>query len=52
MSARVSLDEPMAAFDWVSAGEAAALDCDAHVCKVTGKVHWSGEGATRCLARP
>jgi len=44
MSARVNLDELLAAFEWVSASEAAAVDCNAYVSKVTGKVHWSGEG--------
>jgi hypothetical protein len=44
MSARVNLDELLAAFEWVSAGEAAAVDWNAYVSKVTGKVHWSGEG--------
>jgi hypothetical protein len=44
MSTRLSFDELLAAFEWVSAGEAAALDCNAYVSTVSGKVHWSGEG--------
>ena len=28
----------------VSAAEAAAADCEAYVSRVTGTVHWSGEG--------
>ena len=44
MGARVGLEELLAAFEWVSAGEAAATDCEAYVSKVTGSVHWSGEG--------
>jgi hypothetical protein len=44
MSARVSFEELLTAFDWVSAGDAAALDCSAYVSKRTGKVHWVGDG--------
>jgi hypothetical protein len=44
MSARVSFDELFAAFEWVSGGKAVAIDCEAYVNKVTGTVHWSGEG--------
>src|SRR5437867_13189149 len=45
MSALVSFDELLAAFEWVRAGEAAAIDCEAYVSRVTGKLHWAGEGA-------
>ena len=44
MSASVSLDELLSAYEWVSAGEAASLDCEAYVSRATGKVHWCGEG--------
>ena len=44
MSPSVSLDELLSAYDWVSAGEAAALDCKAYVGRATGQVHWCGEG--------
>ena len=44
MSAPVSLDELLSAQEWVSAGEAATLDCEAYVSRATGKVHWCGEG--------
>jgi hypothetical protein len=44
MSACVSLEELLVAFEWVGAADAAALDCDAYVSKLTGKVHWSGDG--------
>ena len=44
MGVLVSLDELLSAFEWVSAGEAAALDCEAYVGRTTGKVHWCGEG--------
>ena len=44
MSVPVSLDELLSAHEWVSAGEAAALDCEAYVSRATGKVHWCGEG--------
>jgi hypothetical protein len=44
MNTHVSLEDLLAAFDWVSAGESAAIDCAAYVSKVTGRVIWSGEG--------
>lgn len=44
MSTPVSLDDLLSAFEWVSAGESAAIDCTAYVSKATGKVHCSGEG--------
>lgn len=44
MSEPVSLDELLSAQEWVSAGETAALDCEAYVSRATGKVHWCGEG--------
>ncbi len=44
MTAHVRLEELVAAYEWVSAGEAAAADCEAYVSRVTGAVHWSGEG--------
>lgn len=44
MNPRVSLEELLAAVEWVSAGEAAALDCNAYVSKATGQIHWLGEG--------
>lgn len=49
MSVRVALDELLAALEWVSAGEAAALDCEAYINRVTGKVYWSGEGVDEQL---
>lgn len=44
MNVSVSLDELLSACEWVSAGEAAALDCEAYVGRATGKVYWCGEG--------
>jgi hypothetical protein len=44
MSVPVSLDDLLAAYEWLSAGEAAALDCEAYVSRATGAVHWLGEG--------
>lgn len=49
MRSRISYEELLAAFEWVSAGEAAAIGCDAHVSKATGKIHWSGEGVDEAL---
>lgn len=44
MPSRVSLEELLAAFEWVSAGDAAAIDCSAYVNRLSGRVHWVGEG--------
>ena len=44
MSVLISLDELLSAYEWVSASEAATLDCKAFVGRATGKVHWCGEG--------
>ena len=40
MSVPVSFDELLAAYEWVSAGGVAALDCEAYVNRETGTVHW------------
>ena len=40
---RVSLDELLDAFEWISAGESIG-DCKAFVSRVTGEVYWAGEG--------
>ena len=45
MSVPVSLDEVFNAYEWVSTGEVAALDCEAYVSRATGAVIWCGEGA-------
>ena len=44
MTTSVILEDLVAALEWVSAGESAAMDSAAYVSKATGKVHWSGEG--------
>jgi hypothetical protein len=44
MSVSVSLEELLSAFEWVGAGAAAAMDCQAYVGRKTGSIHWSGEG--------
>ncbi|MBH9575275.1 hypothetical protein [Inhella proteolytica] len=44
MRTNVNLNELRDAMEWVSAADAAALDCDAYVCKETGKNYWAGEG--------
>jgi hypothetical protein len=44
VSTPVSLEDLLAAFDWISAGDSAAIECAAYVSKATGRVHWSGEG--------
>jgi hypothetical protein len=44
MSVPVDLDDLLAACEWVSAGELAAVDAEAYISRVTGKIHWCGEG--------
>ena len=44
MSVPVNLEELLAAYEWVTAGEIAAIDCEAYVSRATGAVHWCGEG--------
>jgi hypothetical protein len=44
MRVPVSFDELLTAHEWVNAGEAAGLDCEAYISRATGKVHWCGEG--------
>lgn len=44
MSVSVSLDELLAAYEWLSAGQAAAIDCQVYVDRKTGSIHWRGEG--------
>ena len=44
MSVQANLEDLLAAYEWVSAGDAAAVDCEAYVSRVTGEVHWVGEG--------
>lgn len=44
MSVPVDLDELLAAYEWVSAGEAAAVDAEAYISRIDGQIHWCGEG--------
>ena len=44
MSVLVDLDELLAAYEWVSAGEAAAVDAEAYISRIDGQIHWCGEG--------
>jgi len=44
MGVTVHLDELLAAYDWVSGSEATVLSCEAYVSRVTGEIHWIGEG--------
>jgi hypothetical protein len=44
MNASVDLDDLLAAYEWVSAGEVAALDAEAYIDRRTGQIHWCGEG--------
>ena len=44
MRVSVKLDELLAAYEWVSDGEALAMDCEAYISRNAGTVHWCGEG--------
>jgi hypothetical protein len=44
MNVPVDLDELLAAHEWVSAGEAAAVDAEAYISRIDGQIHWCGEG--------
>ena len=44
MSVPVKFDELFAAYEWVSGGEALAMDCEAYISRNSGTVHWYGEG--------
>lgn len=44
MRVSVSLHELLDAWEWLSAGVAAAIDCQAYVGRKTGSIYWRGEG--------
>jgi hypothetical protein len=44
VSVPVDIDELLAAYEWVSAGEAATVDDEAYLSRVSGSVVWCGEG--------
>lgn len=44
MNAPLKLDDLLAAYEFVSAGEVSMLDAAAYICRATGQVYWSGEG--------
>jgi hypothetical protein len=44
MSVPVSLDELLAACEWVSSAATAGLECEAYINRQTGSVHWVGDG--------
>ena len=44
MSVTVDFDDLLAAYEWVSAGEVATVDAEAYISRLTGKIHWCGEG--------
>ena len=44
MRVPVDLDDLLVAYEWVSAGEAAAVDAEAYVSRVDGQIQWVGEG--------
>lgn len=49
MSVPVDFDELLAAYEWVSTGETAAMDCEAYVSREAGTIHWRGEGVDEDL---
>jgi hypothetical protein len=44
MRVSVDLDDLLAAYEWVGAGEVATVDAEAYVSRITGTIHWCGEG--------
>jgi len=44
MNVSVRFDDLLSAYEWVGAGEAASVECEAYVSRATGTVHWRGEG--------
>lgn len=44
MNVPVDLDELLAAYEWVVAGEEAAIDAQAYISRIDGRIHWCGEG--------
>jgi hypothetical protein len=44
MTVSVDLDDLLAAYEWVSAGEVATLDAEAYINRRTGQIHLCGEG--------
>ncbi|MFI8747368.1 hypothetical protein ACIGKL_19685 [Pseudomonas sp. NPDC077186] len=49
MNTPLKLDDLLAAYEWVSAGEVSTADAAAYVCRTTGQVYWSGEGIDEAL---
>ena len=45
MNPRVSFEELLDAFDWMSAGESAGMDSAAYVNRDAGAIRWTGEAA-------
>lgn len=43
MSVVVRLDDLLAAYEFINAGEVAALQCEAYISLKTGRIHWSGD---------
>ena len=44
MSVSVDQEDLLAAYAWISAGAAAAVDCEVYVSRTTGLILWSGDG--------
>ena len=44
MNTHINLQDLLDSLEWVASGEAAGVDCAAYVNRVTGSIHWSGEG--------
>lgn len=45
MNSSVSLAELLLAYEWVSAGDAGAGECEVYVSREMGTHHWCGDGA-------
>jgi len=44
VTARVILENLVAAMSWVSSGEDTGIECAAYINRISGEVHWVGDG--------
>jgi len=47
MRVSINLNELLAAYEWISSGEAAALDCEAYVGRNTGRYTGAVKASTK-----
>jgi hypothetical protein len=49
MNIHVNREDLCAAVEWISSGEITGADCQAYVNRITGAIHWAGEGVDETL---